>query len=61
MRRTVRGFELAASDPDQAAAILVAQNPGVFDANPELPLDSAEFLASGGYLVDATATWDARR
>ena len=34
---TVRGFELAADDPDAAAAMLVAQNPGVFDGNPTLP------------------------
>jgi ABC-type nitrate/sulfonate/bicarbonate transport system substrate-binding protein len=51
---TQRGFALAASDPDASAAMLVAQNPGVFDANPKLPLDSARFLASGGYLVDAS-------
>ena len=31
---TVRGFQLAATDPDAAAAILIAQNPGVFDGNP---------------------------
>ncbi len=34
---TVRGFELAADDPDGAAALLVAQNPGVFDGNPDAP------------------------
>ena len=34
---TVRGFELAATSPDEASAILVAQNPGIFDANPDLP------------------------
>ena len=50
---TVRGFELAASDPDKAAALLVAQNPGVFDANPALTGDSQRFLADGGFLVDA--------
>jgi ABC-type nitrate/sulfonate/bicarbonate transport system substrate-binding protein len=49
---TVRGFELAASDPDGAAAMLVEENPGAFDANPELPKASAEFLAKGGYYVD---------
>jgi ABC-type nitrate/sulfonate/bicarbonate transport system substrate-binding protein len=38
---TVRGFELAAADPDEAARILVEQNPGVFDANTDLPLASA--------------------
>ena len=49
---TIRGFEYAVSSPDDAAAILIAENPGVFDANPQLPLDSARFLASGGYYVD---------
>lgn len=49
---TARGFELAASDPDGAAAMLVDENPGVFDANPDLPLASARFLAEGGYYVD---------
>ena len=51
---TQRGFALAASDPASAAAMLIAQNPGVFDANPKLPVDSARFLADGGYLVDAS-------
>jgi len=50
---TVRGFELAAHDPDEAAQILVAQNPGVFDANPDLPLASARYLAEHDLLVDA--------
>jgi ABC-type nitrate/sulfonate/bicarbonate transport system substrate-binding protein len=49
---TVRGFELAAADPDQAAALLIAQNPGVFAGNPKLPLDSQRFLATGGLLTD---------
>jgi ABC-type nitrate/sulfonate/bicarbonate transport system substrate-binding protein len=49
---TVKGFELADLDPDMAAALLVSESPGVFDANPELPLESARFLARGGYLVD---------
>ena len=51
---TVQGFQFAASSPDEAAAILIAQNPGIFDANPKLPLDSARFLASGGYYVDSS-------
>jgi ABC-type nitrate/sulfonate/bicarbonate transport system substrate-binding protein len=50
---TVAGFRFAADQPDDAAAILIAQNPGVFDANPKLPLDSARFLAQGHYYVDA--------
>jgi ABC-type nitrate/sulfonate/bicarbonate transport system substrate-binding protein len=49
---TARGFAFAADQPDQAAAILVAQNPGVFDGDPKLPLESQQFLASGGYLRD---------
>lgn len=49
---TVRGFELAADQPDQAAALLVAQNPGVFDGNPTLPGESQRFLATGGFLRD---------
>ena len=49
---TVRGFEVAALDPDSAAAILVSENPGVFDAAPELPLESALYLARGEYLLD---------
>ncbi|HET7728227.1 MAG TPA: ABC transporter substrate-binding protein [Candidatus Limnocylindrales bacterium] len=49
---TARGFAFAAAEPDEAAAILVEQNPGVFDASPELPAESQRFLADGGYLVD---------
>src|SRR6185503_1471558 len=49
---TVRGFVMAAADPEKAAALLVSQNPGVFDGNPALPLASQKFLASGGYLRD---------
>ncbi len=50
---TVRGFELAASDPTKAADELIAANPGVFDANPALPRDSANFLAAQKLYVDA--------
>ena len=49
---TVEGFQFAANDPDAAAQILVEQNPGVFDANPDLPLASARYLAEQGLLVD---------
>jgi hypothetical protein len=49
----VLGFQYAATNPDDAAAFLIAQNPGVFDANKQLPVDSARFLAAGGYYVDA--------
>ncbi len=51
---SVRGFQLSNDQPDEAAAMLVAENPGAFDANPALPKASQEFLASGGYLVDDT-------
>jgi ABC-type nitrate/sulfonate/bicarbonate transport system substrate-binding protein len=50
---TARGFAFAASDPDAAAAILIAENPGIFDANRKLPIDSARFLAQGKYYIDA--------
>jgi len=50
---TVRGFELAAKDPDAAAQMLIEENPGAFDANPALPKASAESLASGNYYVDS--------
>ncbi len=45
---TAAGYEEAASRPDMAAAKLIAANPGVFDANPALPLDSARYLAEHG-------------
>ncbi len=49
---TARGFEVAATDPAAAAATLVQANPGVFDANPDLPLKSQAFLARNGFLRD---------
>ena len=48
---TVHGFEMAASNPDAAASILIEENPGAFDANPDLPLASARFLADGRYYI----------
>jgi NitT/TauT family transport system substrate-binding protein len=51
---TVRGFELAARDPAAAAAMLIEENPGVFDANPDLPKASAEYLATNKLYVDDT-------
>ena len=50
---TVKGLEFAAANPDEAARILIDQNPGVFDANPELPQASARYLAEQRLLVDA--------
>jgi ABC-type nitrate/sulfonate/bicarbonate transport system substrate-binding protein len=49
---TVQGFQFAASDPRDAAAILASSNPGVFDANPQLPLESAIYLASNNLYVN---------
>ena len=48
----VLGFEAALADPVGAADALIAENPGVFDANKELPKASLDFLIEGGYLVD---------
>ena len=60
LEATVRGFELAQDDPDAAAAILVAENPGVFDANPDLPRASQRFLVERGYLVDQDGRFGAQ-
>jgi ABC-type nitrate/sulfonate/bicarbonate transport system substrate-binding protein len=49
---TVQGFQFAADHPDDAAADLISENPGVFDANPDLPKRSQEFLAQKRLLVD---------
>ena len=49
---TVRGFEYATTNPREAAALLIEQNPGVFDANPDLPLESAQFLATNRFYLD---------
>jgi ABC-type nitrate/sulfonate/bicarbonate transport system substrate-binding protein len=49
---TARGFSFAHEQPDEAAAMLMAENPGAFDANPELPEASARYLAEGGFFVD---------
>jgi ABC-type nitrate/sulfonate/bicarbonate transport system substrate-binding protein len=54
---TARGFEFAAAQPADAAAKLVSENPGVFDANKDLPRASQQFLADGGYLIDATGVF----
>ena len=52
---TARGFGFAALNPDEAAAILVAANPGIFDANPDLPKASATYLAEQGLFMDPHA------
>ena len=49
---TIQGFEFAAKDPDAASAILIAENPGVFDANKKLPQESQRYLDDNGYLLD---------
>jgi ABC-type nitrate/sulfonate/bicarbonate transport system substrate-binding protein len=51
---TYRGFEVAATDAERAAADLIAENPGVFDANPALPRASARFLVDNGLFRDAS-------
>ena len=53
VKATVEGFQYAAEQPDRSADILVAENPGVFDANPGLPRASQKYLADGDYLLDA--------
>ena len=52
---TARGFGFAALNPDEAAAILVSANPGIFDANPDLPQASATYLAEQGLFMDQHA------
>jgi NitT/TauT family transport system substrate-binding protein len=54
---TALGFEFAAKDPAAAAAILIAENPGVFDSNKELPAASQRFLVDGGYLLATDGTF----
>jgi len=49
---TVRGFQFGADKPDEAAEILVNANPGVFDANRDLPRDSQRYLVENKLLVD---------
>lgn len=53
LRATVMGFGLAATEPDQAADLLARANPGVFDANPKLPLESARFLSEHALYLGA--------
>ena len=53
---SVKGMQFSNDHPAEAAAMLVAENPGVFDANPDLPNASQKFLAFGGYLVDKSGT-----
>ena len=52
---TARGFGFAALNPDEAAAILVSANPGIFDANPELPKASATYMAEQRLFMDPHA------
>lgn len=49
---TVRGYEAAVEDPQAAVGELIAANPGVYEADPGLPLASQVFLVEGAYLVD---------
>jgi ABC-type nitrate/sulfonate/bicarbonate transport system substrate-binding protein len=57
---TAAGFAFAAAKPDDAAALLVSENPGAFDANRDLPRASQEFLVKGGYLLDADGRFGAQ-
>ena len=52
VKATVDGFDLADRDPDAAAALLISQNPGVFDGDPGLPVASQAYLSERGYLRD---------
>jgi len=52
VKATVEGFKFAVEEPNAAADILVAENPGVFDANPELPRESQRYLVAERYLLD---------
>jgi ABC-type nitrate/sulfonate/bicarbonate transport system substrate-binding protein len=49
---TVRGYEVAAAEPEAAVDDLIDENPEVFEGDPGLPLASQLFLAQGDYLVD---------
>jgi ABC-type nitrate/sulfonate/bicarbonate transport system substrate-binding protein len=60
VKATARGFTLAATNPDEAAQMLVLENPGAFDANPQLPAASQQFLANGGYLLDPAGRFGAQ-
>ena len=53
---TARGFEFADQNPAEAADLLIAENPGVFEGNPDLPKESAQFLADNDLYVDAAGT-----
>ena len=50
---TVKGSSSRRPAPTRPPRSWSEQNPGVFDANPELPEASAEFMAEQGLLVDA--------
>jgi ABC-type nitrate/sulfonate/bicarbonate transport system substrate-binding protein len=49
---TVKGFDFAVTDPAHAAEILISENPGIFDAHPELARDSAAYLTLTGLYVN---------
>ncbi|MEA2606044.1 MAG: NitT/TauT family transport system substrate-binding protein [Chloroflexota bacterium] len=57
VQATVKGFQFAADNADAAAAILVSENPGVFDADRNLPMLSQEFIDASGYMVDASGVF----
>jgi len=58
---TVKGFQFAADNADEVAALLVSDIPGVFDTNKDLPKASQRILDTGGYVVDANGTFGTHR
>ena len=58
---TVLGFEVAADDPDGAAALLIEENPGVFDANPSCPSQASGSSPSSDYLATRRGRSGTRR
>ena len=49
---TAHGFEFAAANPREASQILIDTNPGVFDANPDLPKASQQYMTDNRLLTD---------
>jgi ABC-type nitrate/sulfonate/bicarbonate transport system substrate-binding protein len=49
---TVEGFQFAADNPTEAGDILLSSNPGIFDANTDLPQESANYMAQNKLYVN---------
>ena len=56
--RQQKGWQYAAANPKEAGQLLIDANPGVFE-NTELVFQSAQAMADGDYLLDASGTWGA--